>query len=829
MKEPQDATLRYQQLIAEIRKHDQAYYVDATPTISDFQYDQLYAELLRIERDHPELARPDSPSQRVGGGLRVAGAEVQHSIRMLSLDNTYSAEELLNFVNRVRKGLPEAELEWSVEPKIDGTSISLRYEKGVFTLGATRGDGTTGDDVTLNLKTIRSLPLKLEGNVPDILELRGEVFMTHKEFDRLNAACEEEGELPFANPRNAAAGTLKLLDSALVAKRRLDIILYDLGEVSSRENFPESQSALLTWFKELGFPGFPKTFLCRCFEEIRAAIEELDKLRKKFGYDTDGAVIKLNRFDLRKELGSTAKSPRWAIAYKYPAEQAQTRLKGITVQVGRSGALVPVAELEPVWLSGSTISRATLHNENYLKEKDIRIGDRVLIEKAGEVIPAVIATLPEMRSGSETVFEFPKVCPICGTPAERRGTVGWYCPSERCPARLKAGIEYWCSRPAMDITGGGKSLVAKLVELGFVEDVSDLYRLKLQQISPLLKKADEPIDEKSSTTEPVQPGFFQLSGEPPPKPLSKPRRRPTIPEESLSKAARKFLASVDESRSRDLWRLLAGLGIPNVGVDVARLLGKNYSSLDQLSEATPSEITQIEGLGLTIAETLTQWFAQASNRTLIKKLRAAGLNFYSRLYSPVDAVPKGKFAGTLFVVSDLFSEKERAHRIALLKTQGAACRSKLTETVDYFLSDSPLEEQALSARNLGVKVISTEEILKAKEEALARLDYHLKLHAENCAKADSSPKSGGNQTGSGVENARPLSGKTFVLTGTLPNHSRDEARDLIELHGGKVSSSVSSKTDFLLAGEDPGSKLTRAQELGVKILSEEEFQKMISV
>ncbi len=823
MNNHQDVALRYQQLIAEIKKHDQAYYVDAAPEISDFQYDQLYAELLQIERDHPELARPDSPSHRVGGGLRIAGTEVQHSIRMLSLDNTYSAEELLNFINRVQKGLPETELEWSIEPKIDGASISLRYEKGVFTLGATRGDGTTGDDVTLNLKTIRSLPLKLEGNVPDILELRGEVFMTRKEFDRLNAACEEEGELPFANPRNAAAGTLKLLDSSLVAKRRLDIILYDLGEVSSQENFPKSQSALLAWFKELGFSGFPKTYLCRSFEEIRAAIEELDKLRKKFGYDTDGAVIKLNRFDLRKELGSTAKSPRWAIAYKYPAEQAQTRLQGITVQVGRSGALVPVAELEPVWLSGSTISRATLHNENYLKERDIRIGDRVLIEKAGEVIPAVISTLPEMRSGSETVFEFPKVCPICGTPAERRGTVGWYCPNERCPARLKAGIEYWCSRPAMDITGGGESLVAKLVELGFVKDVADLYQLTLQQISPLLKKADEKSSGKSSRSKLVQSSLFQAPG------AAVPGSAPEPQDENLSKAARKFLASVDESRSRDLWKLLIGLGIPNVGSDVARLLGKNYSSLDQLSEATALEITQIGGLGLTIAEALVQWFAQASNRTLIEKLRAAGLNFYSRLYSPADAVPKGKIAGTLFIVSDLFSEKERAQLIALLKTQGATCRSKLTETVDYFLSDSPLEEQALSARNLGVKVISTEEILKFKEEVLSRLDYHLKLHAENCAKDTSSQKSGKNQTGSGGENARPLSGKTFVLTGTLPTRSRGEARDLIELHGGKVSSSVSSKTDFLLAGEDPGSKLTKSQELGVKILSEEDFLKMISV
>ncbi len=818
-----DIARRYQQLIAEIKKHDQAYYVNAAPEISDFQYDQLYRELLQIERDHPELARPDSPSQRVGGGLRVAGAEIQHSIRMLSLDNTYSGEDLLNFVNRVRKGLPGVEPEWNVEPKIDGASVSLRYEKGVFIQGATRGDGTTGEDVTLNLKTIRSLPLKLEGKVPDILELRGEVFMTRKEFDRLNAACEEEGELPFANPRNAAAGTLKLLDSALVAKRRLDIVLYDLGEVSSRENFPESQSALLSWLRGLGFPGFPITCRCRNFEEIRAAIEDLDKVRKKFGYDTDGAVVKLNRFDLRKELGSTSKSPRWAIAYKYPAEQAQTRLQGITVQVGRSGALVPVAELEPVWLSGSTISRATLHNENYIKERDIRTGDRVLIEKAGEVIPAVISTLPEMRSGSETVFQFPKVCPICGTPAERRGTVGWYCPNERCPARVKAQIEYWCSRPAMDITGGGESLVAKLVELGFVKGVADLYRLTLQQISPLLKKVDEKSGKKSSRSKSVQPSLFNAPG------AAVPDSAPEPPDENLSKAARKFLASVDESRGRDLWKLLIGLGIPNVGSDVARLLGKNYSSLDQLAEATATELTQIEGLGLTIAEALIQWFGQASNRTLIEKLRASGLNLYSRLYNPADAVPKSKLAGTLFIVSNLFSEKERLRWIALLEALGITCRSKLTETVDYFLSDSPLEEQALSARNLGVKVISPEEILKSKEESLARLNYHQKLHAENCAKAESSSKNGGNQPGSGSENTRPLSGKTFVLTGTLPTHSREEARDLIELYGGKVSSSVSSKTDFLLAGEDAGSKLTRAQELGVKILSEEEFLKMISV
>ncbi|MDI9400977.1 MAG: NAD-dependent DNA ligase LigA [Limisphaerales bacterium] len=805
MSKLQKIARRYQQLIAEIRKHDQAYYVEAAPLISDPQYDQLHSELLRIEREHPELAQPDSPSQRVGGGLRNADAEFWHQVQMLSLDNTYSEGELLNFVNRVQKALPGVELRWSVEPKIDGSSVNLRYEKGVFTQGGTRGDGIRGDDITLNLKTIRSLPLKLKGKVPDILELRGEVFMPHKEFERLNAQYEEAGDIPFANPRNAAAGSLKLLDSALLAKRRLEIILYDLGKVSAMEGMPQNQSDLLAWLRELGAPVFPKSYRCNSFEEIKSAIEELEELRKKFGYDTDGAVVKLERFDLRDKLGATAKSPRWAIAYKYPAEQAQTLLRGITVQVGRSGALVPVAELEPVWISGSTVARASLHNENFILEKDIRLGDHVLIEKAGEIIPQVTQSLHEKRTGTETIFEFPKACPICQTAVERRGTVGWHCPNERCPARLKAQLEYWCSRPAMDITGAGESLVAKLVELGLVADVADLYHLSLEQVSPLLKKPDEKQPQPPALDF-IQPNLFQAAG--PEAPLA---------DENLSKAARKFLASVDESRGRDLWKLLIGLGIPNVGNDVARLLGQNYTSIDQLSEASANEITQIQGVGKTIAEGLCLWFAQPANRELIEKLRNAGLNLYSELYNPERAIPKGRLSGTSFILSDSFSEKEKEAWSLPLGQHGISLRKKMTGTVDYFLTNSPLEPQAQEARELGVKAVTPEDFEVFKEQAALRKRHHEKLHAENLKKSEHS------------ETSDSLSGLTFALTGTLSNWSRDQAKRLIEEQGGKVASSVTSKTSYLLSGEAPGaSKLSKAKELGVRILSEEEFQKMIA-
>jgi DNA ligase (NAD+) len=409
-----EARTRHSQLADEIRQHDHAYYVQAQPTISDQDYDRLYHELLDLEAQFPELVTPDSPSQRVGGQPLKEFRPVKHRKPMTSLDNTYSQEELREFVARVQRLLPNETLDWVVEPKIDGLAINLRYEQGVFTCGATRGDGTTGDDITANLKTIRSIPSKLRvpsgkaDGLPNLLEVRGEVYLGKAGFAKLNAERKAVGEETFANPRNAAAGSLKQLDPRIVAKRPLDIILYNVGAVEGAKAPFQTQAEMLAWLKTLGFRTPDQTWHCKSADELIAAIDELDQLRRKFSYETDGAVIKLNSFAQREKAGFTSKAPRWAIAYKYAAEQAETLLKSITVQVGRTGKLTPVAELEPTFLAGSTISRATLHNEDYIRQKDIRIGDTVTIEKAGEVIPAVVDVVLTKRVGKETLFRFPQ-------------------------------------------------------------------------------------------------------------------------------------------------------------------------------------------------------------------------------------------------------------------------------------------------------------------------------------------------------------------------------------------------------------------------------------
>ncbi len=510
-----EAEARHAQLVEEILRHDHAYYVLAKPTISDQEYDRLYRQLVDLEKEFPSLVRPDSPTQRVSERPLKGFKAVQHLEPMLSLDNTYSQEELREFVNRVQKFLPGETLDWIVEPKIDGLAINLRYENGLFTCGATRGDGATGDDITVNLRTIRSIPPRLRCRAgvspaqardnsdkletcPALLEVRGEVYLTKKGFERLNAERKAAGEEAFANARNAAAGSLKQLDPRIVATRPLDIVLYGLGKVSGAPHAPDNHAAMLSWLRELGFKTPEKTWHCRSVDELVAAIEELDKVRRKLPYETDGAVIKLNSFAQRQKAGFTSKAPRWSIAYKYAAEQAQTRLKAVTVQVGRTGALTPVAELEPVFLAGSTISRATLHNEDYIRQKDIRVGDTVIIEKAGEVIPAVVDVVIAKRTGAETPFRFPTKCPECGTKVSRtagieEGDEGavWRCPNPDCPAQVRGRIEHWCSRGAMDIEGGGEVLVRQLVVAGLVRDVADLYSLKLNDVAGLERMGEK--------------------------------------------------------------------------------------------------------------------------------------------------------------------------------------------------------------------------------------------------------------------------------------------------------------------------------------------------
>ncbi|MBI3878757.1 MAG: NAD-dependent DNA ligase LigA [Verrucomicrobia bacterium] len=686
------AKARHAELAAEIRRHDHLYYVLAQPAISDREYDARYRELLDLEQAHPELTTPDSPSQRVGGAPVSEFKSVRHAVPMMSLDNTYSAEEVREFVARVERLLPGEKLEWVVEPKVDGLAVSLRYEHGVLAVGCTRGDGTHGDDITANLKTIRSIPLRLgaRGSGPAIVEIRGEVFMTKAGFKKLNAERAAAGEETFVNPRNSAAGSLKQLDPKLTAKRPLDMILYGLGEVrfgapstgsagSTTEGraepvlgAPKTQLEMLTWLKSLGCKTPEKIWLCRSADELLEAIAALDKIRHNFAYETDGAVIKLNSFAQRERCGATAKAPRWAMAYKYAAEQAETKLNAITIQVGRTGALTPVAELEPVFVGGSTVGRATLHNEEELRRKDIRVGDTVVIEKAGEVIPAVVRVVTEKRTGKEHEFHFPKTCPECGSKISRESISGeemvvWRCVNPDCPAKVRGRLEHWCSRGAMDIEGGGEVLVTQLVKAGLAHDVSDLYRLKLDAVAAL-----ERMGEKS---------------------------------------AKNFLEGVEASKARDLWRLLFGLGILHVGAGVAKALAKAFPSLDDLAGCGQQQLAEVEDVGEVIAASVEQWFGDPDNRKLIERLRKAGLTFQSSTHNP--------------------------------------------------------------AAKLG-----------------------------------------------------PFAGKTFVLTGTLPTLKREEAVAKIESLGGKVSGSVSKKTDYVVAGTEAGSKLDKAQQLGVKIIDEAELVRM---
>jgi DNA ligase (NAD+) len=667
------AKSRHAELVEELRRHDHAYYVLAQPTISDQEYDRLYHELIDLERRFPELATPDSPTQRVGGKPLEEFKPVRHLLPMTSLDNTYSQEELREFVGRVQRLLPGEILDWVVEPKIDGVAINLRYEKGSLSCGATRGDGTTGDDITANLRTIRSLPSRLRGErIPALLEVRGEVYLTKAGFEKLNVERKAAGEEQFANPRNAAAGSLKQLDPRMVARRPLDIVLYGLGQIEGETAKPQTQSEMLQWIRALGFKTPERVWHCGSAEELVAAINELDKIRRKFPYETDGAVIKLNSFAQRQRVGFTSKAPRWAIAYKYAAEQAQTLLKDITVQVGRTGALTPVAELEPVFLAGSTIARATLHNEEYIRQKDIRVGDTVTIEKAGEVIPAVVDIVLTRRTGKEVPFRFPRTCPECGSKTSRAPAaadagdegVVWRCLNPDCPAQVRGRIEHWCSRGAMDIEGGGEVLVRQLVAAGLVRDVADLYLLKEDEIANL--------------------------------------------ERMGQKSARNFLEGIAASKTRDMWRVLYGLGILHVGTGVAKAMGRGFATLDDVFSASLDRLTQCEDVGEVIANSVVQWHGDARNRKLLERLRAAGVNFGSELYQP----------------------------------------------------------QAT---------------------------------------------------------AGPLSGKTFVLTGTLANLKREEAAARIEAAGGKVSGSVSKKTDYIVAGVEAGSKLDKAQKLGIRILSEAEL------
>ncbi len=662
---------RIRKLREEIEFHNYRYYVLDDPVVSDAEYDALMRELVELEAEHPELVTPDSPTQRVGAAPAEAFAPVVHRSPMMSLANVYSMEELRAFDARVRKALGGEPVEYVAELKIDGLAVSLVYEEGRFVRGATRGDGTTGEDVTHNLRTIRSIPMRLRLGPPVSIDVRGEVYMIRREFHKLNEERRASGEPLFANPRNAAAGSLRQLDPKVTAARPLDIFVYGAGYMSDMGGAAlTTHLESLGLLKEAGFRINPNTRLCRTIDEVVDYCAHWGERRDTLDYEIDGVVVKVNSLAQQERLGATARSPRWAVAYKFPARQATTKVRDIIVQVGRTGTLTPVAVLDPVELAGSTVSRATLHNEDIIRAKDIRIGDTVVVEKGGDVIPEVVKMVTERRTGAEREFRMPAKCPECGADVVRlEGEAASRCVGGMaCPAQVREGILHFASRDAMDIEGMGPSLVAQLLDAGLVKTAADIYDLKLDDIARL--------------------------------------------ERMGKKSAENLLSAIERSKSHPLHRLVFALGIRHVGERSARDLAEHFGTMDRLAAATYDELTRVPDVGPKVAESVLAFFREPRNRESLRRLADAGVN--------------------------------------------------MKET----------EKAAPSAES-------------------------------------------------------PLAGKTVVLTGTLERFTRKEAEEAVLARGGKVSSSVSRKTDYVVVGKDPGSKYDKARELGVTILDEHEFERLL--
>lgn len=655
-----------EQLRQEINEHNYRYHVLDDPQISDAEFDALVRRLEEIERHYPDLITPDSPTQRVGGQPRAGFDSVTHRVPMLSLDNALNIEDLRDFARRAKNLVPEAELEFVVELKVDGLAVSLQYENGLLIRGATRGDGEVGEDITHNLRTVKSIPLRLRK--PLTLEVRGEVYMPRSSFISLNQQRESEGLALFANPRNAAAGSLRQLDPKVASARNLDMVTYGLGY--SPELHPGSHYEALSALKDLGLRINPHIAVLQELDDVVSYCESWREKRYELPFDIDGLVIKINNLGLQERLGTTAKSPRWAIAYKFPAEQAVTRVLGITVQVGRIGTLTPIAELSPVNLAGTVVKRASLHNEDILREKDVRVGDYVIVQKAGDIIPEVVEVVKSKRTGKEEPFIMPDACPACGSQASRvPGEVALRCFNPQCPAQVLERIAHFASRGAMDIEGMGPAVVNQLLDAGLISDAADVYTLpeKKEAVLALERKADKSVEN--------------------------------------------LLSAIEKSKAQPLWRLLYGLGIRFVGDRTARLLADHFGSLDSLMAASPEELEAVPEVGPKIAESVTAFFALEHSKEMVERLRRAGLT----------------------------------------------------------------------------------------------LSQHKKDAAE-----------------------KPLADTTFVLTGTLPTLSRDEAAALIEAAGGRVTGSVSKNTDYVVAGEKAGSKLEKAHKLGIPVLTEQQLLDLLA-
>ncbi|OGW88544.1 MAG: hypothetical protein A3A73_00140 [Omnitrophica bacterium RIFCSPLOWO2_01_FULL_50_24] len=671
---------KIEKLRRDLERHNRKYYVEAKPVISDQEFDALMRELIDLEKEFPDLKTPDSPSERVGGAPLKEFRTVRHKIPMMSMDNTYSYDELREFDERVKKGLDAKDVDYFVEEKIDGVSISLLYRDGVFVLGATRGDGRLGDDVTENLKTIDDIPLQFRGKAPAVLEVRGEVYLAHKSFEAINREKEKAGEELFKNPRNACAGTLKLLDPKIVRKRKLNLFCHGLGQIEGSPNFHgqsskrsgegsavRSQSEFFEQLRELGFPTIPNAKEVKDIESVIEFVESFKKKKDRLGYNVDGLVVKVNDFKARDRLGATSKAPRWMIAYKYPAEQAVTELEDIEISVGRTGALTPVALLKPVRLSGTTVSRASLHNRDEIERLDVRVGDFVRVEKSGEIIPKVVAVEVSKRGTGVRKFKFPDRCPVCGGRATRSGDeVVVRCVSLACPAQLKGRIKHFAMRDALDIEGMGEALIEQLVEKKLVKGLADLYELAFDQVAGL-----ERMGEKS---------------------------------------AQNLFDGIEKSKSKELYRLIFGLGIPNAGEHAAQILADRFKHLDRLTRSTAEELQAIPGIGPTTADSVVDFFKDAGTRSTLEKMKKSGVRF---------DVVESKKLGTAFA------------------------------------------------------------------------------------------------------------GKTFVITGTLKHYSRSEAEQLIRKFGGSAISSISKKTDFLVLGDESGSKYDKAKALGIHVIDEHQFQNMV--
>ena len=662
-----DIKKRIEELRKEIDLHNKKYYVDNKPEISDREYDILLDELKKLEESYPESITPESPTQRVGGESLKEFKTVKHKIPMLSMDNTYSHEEILKFDERVRKNLEVDKLDYVVELKIDGVSISLLYENGRFTKGATRGDGFKGDDITLNLKTIKSLPLGLKIKkgmlLPELFEARGEVYLPIRSFLKINEEKEELGEELFANPRNAAAGSLKLLDSSLAVKRHLDMWIYGLGYTEGKEF--KTQSEALSFLKDTGFPVNPNIKKCHSIQEVVKYCDEWQEKRHGLEYDIDGMVIKVDSFSYQRELGQTSKSPRWMIAYKFPAERKETVLEDILVQVGRTGAITPVAILRPVRLAGSTVSRASLHNQDEIARKDVRIGDHVLIEKAGEIIPQIVEVLKNKRRGSEKEFSMPKKCPECGSAVKRlKNEVAVRWENMSCPAQLKERIKHFASRQAMDIEGMGDAIVAQLVDKGMIKDYGDIYVLKHDALAGLERMAD--------------------------------------------RSAGNLIAAVEKSKSNSFHRLVYGLGIRHVGVRSAWILASRFKSIDRLMKAGIEELQDINEIGPVMAESIFIFFRTEENKNVIDKLRHNGVNTEDKEGT---SRPKN-LEGKTFVVTGSLESFSRNEIEELIRSLGGNASSSVTKNTDYLVAGKDPGSKFEKAKQFGIKIISESEFKK---------------------------------------------------------------------------------------------------------------------